>query len=206
MITQPNMTRIWGIAIALVTFGTLCSSILATTMLDAFLKGPGPSSVTTRVPGFVYASATVMKVMLVAGLVMIVMALGHRMWAAAFGSALGTSVPAESGVPYWGITSVVAAPLSPVTGATVLTLAQVLARTPQPLTMTDMSRFSQTAVIVMLIVLIGGAVAAFASLAKGERPMSLPILGVIVNGVLSGLFWHFEFYAVGFDQDKWAPR
>jgi len=24
--------------------------------------------------------------------------------------------------------------------------------------------------------------------------------------VLIGLFWHFQFYARGFDQDTWAPR
>jgi hypothetical protein len=30
--------------------------------------------------------------------------------------------------------------------------------------------------------------------------------GLLVNALLIGLFWRLRFYALGFDQDAWAPR
>jgi hypothetical protein len=30
------------------------------------------------------------------------------------------------------------------------------------------------------------------------------MLGVITNACLIGPFWYFEFYKLGFDQDRWA--
>ena len=70
---------IWRVVAAALTLGTLLSSVLATVTLDALLQGPGPASVTTRVPGFVYATATVMKVCIGIGLVVSVGALVGRL-------------------------------------------------------------------------------------------------------------------------------
>jgi hypothetical protein len=70
----------------------------------------------------------------------------------------------------------------------------------------DFSQFSRLAVTVNLFLIAAGAVSAVTSLVKHEHPRLVPVVGLITNAVLIGLFWHFEFYAVGFDQDTWAPR
>ncbi len=57
-----------------------------------------------------------------------------------------------------------------------------------------------------LLVVAAGAVAGVLSLVRRERSAPLAACGLVVNVVLIGLFWHFEFYAIGFDQDGWAPR
>jgi hypothetical protein len=41
-------------------------------------------------------------------------------------------------------------------------------------------------------------------LASRERPRSLSVLGVVTNALLIGMFWYFEFYKLGFDQDQGA--
>ena len=206
MSTNPKTIPIWGVLSAALTLGTLLSAILATVTLDAFLEGPGPASVTTRVPGFVYASATVMKVCIVTAVVLAVIALGRRVLAGRAENALGAPDPPKQGFPVWGITSITLAPLTPLVGAVVVLTAQALAHTPEGLSMIDLSRFSRTAVIVMQFLFSAGAMAAVTSLVGRERPLLLPALGLVTNALLIGLFWHFEFYAVGFDQDTWAPH
>jgi hypothetical protein len=49
-------------------------------------------------------------------------------------------------------------------------------------------------------------VAAIVSLTRVERPRLLAMLGVLVNSLLIALCWHFESFAIGFDQDTWAPH
>ena len=39
---------------------------------------------------------------------------------------------------------------------------------------------------------------------KCPRHRSPAVLGMVVNATLIGLFWYFEFYRLGFDQDRWA--
>ena len=34
---------------------------------------------------------------------------------------------------------------------------------------------------------------------RRERPGALSVLGLVNNALLIGLFWHFEFYALGFE-------
>ena len=58
----------------------------------------------------------------------------------------------------------------------------------------------------MLGMLAGGALCAATSLARREHPRLLGAIALLMNVVLVVLFWHFEFYALGFDQDSWAPR
>ena len=75
--------------------------------------------------------------------------------------------------------------------------------------MTSASHFSQvarSAVFVMLAIISAGVLAAVTSLVRRERPILLPMVGLVVNTVLVGLFWYLRFYALGFDQDLWAPR
>ena len=175
-------------------------------MLDAFLEGPGPASVTTRVPGFVYASATVMKVCIVAGMVLAAIGLVRRGLARGAENTPGSPDLSTLGFPVWGITSITLAPLTPLVGAVTVVIAQGLSNTPGGLSMIDLSQFSRTAVIVMLFLMLAGAMAAVTSLVKREHPLLLPPLSLVTNALLISLFWYFRFYAVGFDQDTWAPQ
>ena len=143
MSTKPRSIPIWGVVSATLTLGTLLSAVLATVTLDAFLEGPGPASVTTRVPGFVYANATVMKVCIVAGLVSSAIALARRVSAGRAENAPGAPDPSSQSVPVWGITSITLAPLTPLVGAVAVLTAQALAPTRASLSMIDMSQFSR---------------------------------------------------------------
>jgi hypothetical protein len=102
--------------------------------------------------------------------------------------------------------SITLAPLTPLVGAVTVVTVQALAHAPQGLSMIDLSQFSRIAVVVTLFLISAGVIAAVTSLVRRERPVLLSALGLVTNGLLIGLFWHFEFYAVGFDQDTWAPR
>jgi hypothetical protein len=108
--------------------------------------------------------------------------------------------------PIWGITSTVLAPVTPLVGALVVIMAQTRADNAVGPLISDFSQFSRLAVAVNLFLITAGAVSAVTSLVKHEHPRLVPVVGLITNAVLIGLFWHFEFYAVGFDQDTWAPR
>lgn len=193
---------IWAIVVVTLTLGTLLSASLAAVFLDVLLERPevGGGSVTTIIPGYVYATATVMKVCILVGLVSVVILLAKRVLA---GDAL--RAPALSrGLPICAIASTALAPLTPLVGALVVLIAQTFPENSPSIT--DFSQFSRVAVVVNLFLISAGAVFAVTSLVKHEHPRLVPVVGLITNVVLIGLFWHFEFYALGFDQDTWAPR
>ncbi len=58
--------------------------------------------------------------------------------------------------------------------------------------------------LVQLAFIAAGAVSAIIALLRQERPRSLPVLGLVTNAFLIGMFRYFEFYKLGFDQDRWA--
>lgn len=204
---RPNRIPIWGAVTAILVLGPLLASTLATMILDAFLEGPGPSSVTTRVPGFVYASATVMKVSISAGVLTLLTRLVSRAVVRFKQNATRpTSGPSSMVFPCWGITASALAPITPFVGALGVLTAQALTQTRGSLSMADMSQISRTAVILMLSLIAVGVVAAAIGLLTRERPVPLSALALVTNVLLIVLFWHFEFYALGFHQDAWAPR
>jgi len=204
--TNRQTIRIWAIVVATLTLGTLLSAILAAIILDVLIKRPaeGGGSVTTIIPGYVYAVATVMKACLLAGLGSVVVLLMKRMLALRAENTLRTST--SPALPIWAITSTALAPLTPIVGALVIIVAQTFAGNAAGPLIGDFSQFSRVAVVVCLLLIAAGAVAAVTSLVKHERPRLVPVVGLITNAVLIGLFWHFEFYAIGFDQDTWSPR
>ena len=193
-----NTNRIWAIVVITLTLGTFLSATLAAIILDALIMRPpvGGGSVTTIIPGFVYATATVLKVCIFAGFVSVAIALIQRVLR---GRAENTRK-----LPIWGITSIALAPLTPLVGALVIIVAQTLADN-EPL-ISDFSSFSRNAVAIKMFLIAAGALSAVISLVKREHPRLLPVVGLLINAVLIGLFLHFEFYALGFDQDNWAPR
>ena len=198
--------RIWIIASVILILGMPLSAILGAAMLDRLIQRPaGGGSVTTLIPGFVYANATAMKVCLVLGVVTAVLALMSYATAARRNRNTGAN-PSTHVFPAWGITSIAAPASAPLVGALGIMIAQALADRPAGLSIRDFTDISRTAVFVTLALMSAGAVSALTSLVKRERPGLLPVLGFIANVLLIALFRHFEFYARGFDQDTWAPR
>jgi hypothetical protein len=181
----------------------MSSAIVATAILDPFIERPaGGGSVTTLVPGFVYGAATVMKVCVVAGLGSAVIAFIARFLDRAPSEAASAAV--EPRLPGWAIASIALAPVTPLGGAIAVMIAQLLA--PTALTLQDFTYVSRSAVFVTLALLSAGVIAALLSLTRRERPRQLAMLGLLVNSLLIALFWRLEFFAIGFDQDTWAPR
>ena len=192
---MASASRVWVLAAATLAPGTLLAGSVAAMTLDSFVqRPPGAGSITTLLPGFTYAAATVMKVSLVAGVVSAIVAVATRV--------LG-SAPAATGVRgrSWALVSTAMAPTALLAG----TLAVLIAQDPA-LSVRDFTYVSRGAVFVQLWTIGVGAVAAAVSLIGRERPRPLAVLGLIVHGLLIGLFWSLQFYAVGFDQDTWAPR
>lgn len=176
----------WLLAPCLLLIETAVCSVAAAALLDLFVRRPlvGGGSVTTLLPGFVYACATVMKVCLVASLAW---ALGGTLWRLF----RGFSVESPSRSPAaWAIASVAIGPFTLIIG----TFAVLLSDGPR------------AGVFAMLALLAGGAGAAVISLLRREQAMPVAALGLAVNIVLIALFCYFRFYAPGFDQDAWAPR
>lgn len=200
--TNRQSIRIWAIVVVTLVLGTLLSAILAAALLDALIERPelGGGSVTTIIPGYVYATATVMKVCIIAGLASAVVLVKKLLW-----TERAPTLSAQK-LPFWGITSTALAPLTPLVGTLVVLIAQTFGDNATGPLISDFSRFSRIAVAVNLFLISAGAVSAVVSLLKHERPRLVPVIGLITNAALIGLFWHFEFYAFGFDQDTWAPR
>jgi hypothetical protein len=206
--TNKQTIGIWAVVVSTLTLGTLLSAIFAAIILDVLIERPalGGGSVTTIIPGYVYATATVMKVCLLAGLASVVIPLMNRVLAYKAENALRAPTVSARRCPIWGITSTVLAPVTPLVGALVVIMAQTRADNAVGPLISDFSQFSRLAVAVNLFLITAGAVSAVTSLVKHEHHRLVPVVGLITNAVLIGLFWHFEFYAVGFDQDTWAPR
>lgn len=180
---------------------TVCA-VLAAAILDVFVRRPqeGGGSITTLLPGFVYASATIMKVCLVGVLVSGATGLVSRMFAQR------QSAPLPSGLPVWGLASIALPPSALLFGALAVLAFQRLMDPGDVRSAGQFSQVARMAVFVMLAMLSAGALAGGVSVMRREQPRSVPILGLAANMLLAGLFWHFRFYAPGFDQDLWAPR
>ena len=202
MRTSTRSIPIWAIPSVVLTIGTALCATLAAATLDIFVRRPeqGGGSITTLLPGLVYASATVMKVCLVSGLMSAVAGLAWRL----FGRR--PTRRASQGLPVWGITSIALTPLTPLLGALTVLGAQRLLAAPGLVSASHFPPIARNGVFVMLAILLAAVAVGVISLIRREQPRTLPILGLVVNMLLVGLFCHLRFYALGFDQDTWAPR
>lgn len=187
--------------------GNGLTALLAAAILDLVIVRPAPAtpgsgSITTLLPGLVYACATVMKVCLVAGVLALVATLGKR----AIGRIRGARpVPSPSRDPVWALASIALAPSATLTGAVAAVVAQRIALTTDPVSMELLRQIAPASVISMIVVLSAGIGAAVASLVRREKPVAIPALGLAVNTLLIALFCYLRFHAPGFDQDTWAP-
>lgn len=219
MNTSKQTIRVWGILSVAPFAVTMLSTALATIILEALLAGREPASINTRLPGWTYASATVMKISLVAGVVAAVLALvelARRRWfpvpepATTVGSDDGQARAknpldhSAKGIPIWGILSVALPPFTPLIGALAVLIAQALEDRPDGASMSYLSLISHKGVVVMLAWITASMILGVLALLRRERPRSLSLLGVATSACLIGLFWYCQFYKLGFDQDRWA--
>lgn len=183
----------WVMPLAL-TVETAASGILTALILERLmhLNGP-PASVTTLLPGLVYASATVWKVAVVSNIILVVYVVGQHL----------VGRPRRHVVRSWGTVSLLLTPLATIFGALAAVLAQNILDGQR---MIDLSPFARIGVFVTLGVISTGALAALFAMIRGERPLLIPALGAITNTVLIAIFWWFQFHAPGFHQDTWAPQ
>ena len=202
MTPRPQSLRVWVLTTLLLTIGTAASAILAAVTLETLMQRPsGGGSITTMMPGAVYAMATVMKVCVVSGGVAALATVG--IWITGrTGRRWDTGVEAR-GLPAWGLAAIALVVSTPWTGAVGAVIAQVTADTGSGLSLDHLPHISRAAVFVQFSVLATGVLSAGVSLAKHERPQPVALLGLVAGVVLIGLFWHFQFHAHGFDQDTW---
>lgn len=174
--------------------------MLAAVTLELLMQRPsGGGSMTTMLPGAVYAMATVMKVCLISGGVAAVIAVST------WNAGVPRPEPQAYGLPAWGLAAIVLVVSTPWAGAIGAVIGQSFVVVPPGLSLDDLPGISRAAVFVQFSVLLTGALSAGVSLAKQEHPRLVALLGLVAAVLLIGLFWHFQFYARGFDQDTWAP-
>ncbi len=174
---------ILGIVPASLPLSTLLAVIVTATLLDVFVYRPFAASVTTLLPGTAYATKAFILVSTGAGVLAGAAALASR-----------GRLRCER-IPRWAALSLAAVPVAPLAGTSAVLIAQRFAQLPH---------VAQAGVVGMMSCVAAGLVAGLIALLRHERPGALAMLGVATNAVLLCVFRYFEFYKLGFDQDRWA--
>ena len=145
---------IWVILPAVLIIETAVCAALAA-ILDIFVRRPqvGGGSITTLLPGFAYASATVMKVCLVSALLSVVVGLAWR------SAGHNRSNRLEQGIPVWGIASIAVTPSTPFLGTLAVLVAQSIIGAQRVISIGDFSHVARSAVLVMLAIILAGVLA-----------------------------------------------
>ena len=195
----------WGIACAILLPGSLIAAGAASVLMNAVVRAPIAASLTTLLPGSVYASATILKVCLVLGLASGVLAILTAVTKPRTPEGWTVHL-AKPKLPRAGTASIALVAVTPLAGGGAVAIAQVLALRSSGLSLSDFSDISRAAVMVQYAVLGGAGVLAAVSLIRREAPSLFAILGLVASVGLMALFWYFQFAAPGFDQDLWAPR
>ena len=175
----------WWLAIGLAPLA-LAGASVSTALLEGFMHRPdGGGSLTTLFPGFVYATATILKVSI-----------------GASAAALVLRWFCEMRVSRSAALSLAAAPLAPVAGTIALLIAGRVAEHAAGLSMSYIPRVAQTGVIALVACIAVGLCAGVLAMRRGPRPAAA--FAVVVNAVMLGLVLYFRFYQLGFHQDRWA--
>lgn len=180
------------LAIALFS-ATAAASVLSAFLLEIFTirRGDG-GSLTTHFPGFVYAHATILKIVLAETLILL-------------GSALGlfTFERGSDTGPFLGLGSLsfLLQPAGLLVSAVLLLILQSVSPHDSP---EDSSFLSRVGVLVLLGSIWASTILSAAAIARKERPLFLSLLALLSNVGLLILFYYSKFYKLGFDQDNWA--
>jgi hypothetical protein len=211
----------WGAMSVILILMTMLCVILAAVMTDTLVVRPtvNGGSITTLLPGWTYATATIMKVCLLAGVVSAVFAVVnyvHLRWLPILrqpstgqsgerhAQTMNSAVSSGKNIPILAILSVGLTPLTQLIGALTILIAQALVDKPEGISRSYFPLMSRTGVLVMFACLVVGMVLGVVALFKHKSRRSLGGLGVVMNAFLIGLFRYFEFYKLSFDQDRWA--
>ena len=184
-----------GILTAAFAGSTAVSLILTAVLLDSLLIRYDRGSVTTMLPGFVYAVALILKISLVEAAILGVFAF----------VTMAVSKPSEarSKIPFWTILSVLLPAAEPLLGTLVILVTQSIVARPDADTVSYFSRISRTGVFTLMLILVAAIVSAIVGLVRRERPRGLPLVALATSVFVLALFQYFEFYKLGFDQDRW---
>jgi hypothetical protein len=181
-----------GVVALVLIISTVLAAVASAGILDAWIQRGG-GSVNTMVPGFTYAAATVMKVTLLESAVLLLGAI----------VAWFHDRNSLDSVPVFGLLSLLAQPLTIFVGAVLVLVfqeryadvAHILIRS---------SAASRAAVLGMMGLLGLGFAVGILSFIRRERPLMVPAVAIVSDFALILLFRYFEFYKLGFDQDRWA--
>lgn len=173
------------------------SFVLATVLLELFaIRLVDGGSLTTMFPGYVYATALIAKTSLIVSAILFLAAIGERLYERRLEDV-------SQSAPFWGIVSLLLPAVAPLIGAIVILVGQSLADTPKGFSATYFSEFSRAAVVTMMVMIAVSDVSAIRSLIRRERPIGVAVIGLLTTIVYWVLFLYWEFYRLGFDQDKW---
>lgn len=190
-----------GVLSALLVGTVGISAVLGAIVLDVFaIRLAGGGSLTTMFPGFVYATALIFKVSLIEA---VVLAVGVAMKVFNAGNTEADLSNQRRHIPVWGITSVLLPATAPFMGAVVIIFAQALSGTPEAFSLDYLTRISRVAVFALIAVIAAATFLAIYSLVRRERPLGVPLTGLATTLVYWVLFRYWEFYKLGFDQDRW---
>ena len=172
-----------------------CSIFITALALDSFLIRYDRGSVTTMLPGFVYASALILKLSLVEAAVLGVIA---------FATMANQRNPIDEGrLPLMAFVSIVLPALAPAIGTAAVLVTQTIIERPVGDTANYFARLSQIGVFAVIAVVSFAGLSGIVSLVRKERPIRFAVTGLIVSIVQLALFLYWQFYKFGFDQDRW---
>ena len=185
--------RITAFAAAGLFVSTVAAAVVSAVVLELFtIRRVDGGSLTTHFPGYVYANATVLKVLLfeTAALFLSVIVLLFK-----------RGVPDTIRIPRFGLTSIFAQPAALLISAFTVVAVQNFGT---HITAENTSYISRLGVFVLLGAIAAGAVLGIIGFLKKEQPVAISSIGLLSNLLLLILFYYFQFYKLGFDQDNWA--
>lgn len=199
MVLARNSRRMLPGILAAIFAGAMAVSVVLTAiLLDSFLIRYDRGSVTTMLPGFVYALVLILKAGLVEAAVLgvfafVTMAVRRR----------EAEYAGENHLPVWTIAAVLMPAMAPLIGTLVILATQMVIDKPAADTLGYFTRISRTGVLALMGILLASIAAAIVSLVRRERPSGLSTIPIVTGSLLLTLFVYWEFYKLGFDQDRW---
>ena len=172
-------------------------AVLTAFLLDIFaIRLVDGGSITTMFPGFVYANALILKVTLFEAILLAAYSIANRMY-------YRWRKKEASATPVWGNLSLLLPTTAPLVGALVILVAQTLTDTPAGFSLNYFTQFSRMAVLSMMGIIAIADLFAIVSLVRREKPIGVAVISLAVTIVYWVLFRYWEFYRLGFDQDRW---
>ena len=166
-------------------------------MLDTLTVRPivDGGSITTLLPGAVYGSVLVMKVCIGLSFVLMLTGLGIHF--------MSRKPATESPFPIWSVVSLIIPPLVPLGMAIGILMLQTLTDYPDGVSITTFRQLSRSGVFIMIGMLSLAVIASFVGILRREKPRGFALVGLVTNVLLLAVFRYWEFYKLGFDQDRW---